>query len=323
MPANNPTLNVKINEIKAFLQTLPDQGQAFLQEKFPGGLPNTRVSFGDNNPEQKYKDWYNSKFAVSAASSAKIAEVEKAAEQYRTEAEGAKKEAKVAKEQVQAVQQQLTTTTSDLQGQLVAQATAGDLVNRNIRLLAVQEQYRQRLVKFHDLVPVIDAGRWVLKIPYIKRSDGIRRFINIPFDSEAELDRVKGMRAEDAVGECALRNNDLVYLADQATRGTLDFDLTRIDKIQGYYAFALPIEYTDGRPDKDDAIVFSYDNQHDAEEGYRKAQFFMNIGAGKGGRSVQYKQVLTPRPARPTDEPQAVTALMDAYYLLLDGASKN
>ncbi len=276
---------------------------------FPMGLPATAYAYNQQSPKTTYTAWYNSEFAVSGASSAKLAEIEQ-----RVHA--------VIKERDTAVQR-IHAVTKEFQGQIMAQATAGDLVTRNSRLLSVQEEHQQGLVVFNDLAPVIEAGRWVLRIPYTKNIDGIRRFINIPFDSEPELDHVKAMPAADAVRECAARNNDLVYLVHEATLGNLDFDLAGITKVQGYYAFALPIEYTDGRPNKNDTIVFSYDNQHDAEEGFRKAQFFMKIGSGNGGMSVKYKTILTPRPAKPADEPPAITALMNAYYLLIDGASKN
>ena len=299
-------------EIMLFLSSFPE-GEEFFKQYFPSGLPTNGAGYRTNNPKTTYTAWYNSKFAVSGASSARIAEVEEQRVQAEQRVHAVIKERDTAVQRVHAV-------TKEFEGQIMAQATAGDLVTRNSRLLSVQEQHQQGLVVFNDLAPVIEAGTWVLRIPYTKNTDGVRRFINIPFASEAELDHVKGMSAEDAVRECALRNNDLVYLVGQANLGTLVFDLAGITKVQGYYAFALPIEYTDGRQD---AIVFSYDTQLDAEEGYRKAQFFMKIGAGKGGRSVQYKQVLTPRPAKPADEPAAITALMDAYYLLLEGASKN
>jgi len=301
-------ISPKNTEIMQFLSSFPE-GEEFLKQRFPSGLPTNGAGYRTNNPKTEYTAWYNSKFAVSGASSAKLAEVEQ-----RVHA--------VIKERDTAVQR-VHAVTKEFEGQIMAQATAGDLVTRNSRLLSVQEEHQQGLVVFNDLARVIEAGTWVLRIPYTKNTDGVRRFINIPFASEAELDHVKSMHADDAVRECALRNNDLVYLVHEANEGNLVFDLAGITKVQGYYAFALPIEYTDGRPNKADTIMFSYDNQHDAEEGFRKAQFFMKIGSGNGGRSVKYKLVLTPRPVKPADEPPAITSLMDAYYLLLDGASKN
>ena len=326
-------ISPKNAEIMQFLSSFPE-GEEFLKQRFPSGLPTNGAGYRTNNPKKEYTTWYNQRYgaastaAVAAASTAAAEKVRKEEEKKRQDdlrraKEDSERRLEEERKKTAAVEQRLTTETGELQGKLLAQATAGDLVARNSRLLSIQDEHQQGLVRFQDLAPVIDADKWVLRIPFIKNIDGVRRFINIPFDSEPELDRVMRMAANDAVRECAARNNDLVYLVGQANLGTLVFDLAGITKVQGYYAFALPIEYTDGRPDKNDAIVFSYDNQHDAEEAYRKAQFFMNIGAGKGGRSVQYKQVLTPRPAKPAEEPQAVTALMDAYYLLLDGASKN
>ena len=322
-------LTARIKQIKDFFGESAD-GDALFYKVYPA-FPSTPKDYNQRNLKSEYDAWYNQRYgaasaeALAAASSAVAEEVRKEEAKKREEELRKAKEAAdrhLAEEQrkTAAVEKRLTAETGELQGKLLAQATAGDLVARNSRLLSVQEDHQQGLVRFQDLAPVIDADKWVLRIPYIKNIDGVRRFINIPFDSEAELDRVKGMRPADAVRECATRNNDLVYLVEEAKHGALVFDLAYIEKVRGYYAFALPIEYTDGRQD---AIVFSYDNQHDAKEAYRKAQFFMNIGAGKGGRSVQYKQVLTPRPAKPADEPAAITSFMDTYYLLLDGASKN
>ena len=340
-PIDRGSILAKLNAINTWFSTVDPAG-VLKNAVFPSGLPGNVMAFNAQNPKAIYTTWYNSKqeSKVAAGEAARKQEealrvaneeaARKQAEALREANEKAAKEKEKTerlleeqRKKTEASQRQLATTTSDLQGQLLAQATAGDLVDRNSRMLHVQLEQQSGLVNFHELTPITDKEKWVLRIPYIKNSDGIRRFINIPFDLEVELDHVMAMTVSDAVTECARRDNDFVYLVNEARLGKLVFDYGGLIKDKGYYAFALPIEYTDDRANKADTIVFSYDNEHDADDAFKKAKFFIDIGLGKaGGSRPTYKIVLTPRPEKQDNEPPALTSLMDSYYHMIERANQ-
>lgn len=80
-PVDFPDVTVRVpadiqgarQKIQAFLNA-SDEGQVFLTEVFPQGLPINVRDFTLNNPKQKYASWYNSRHAVSAASAQQIEE---------------------------------------------------------------------------------------------------------------------------------------------------------------------------------------------------------------------------------------------------------
>ena len=323
---NTSVYQAKLEEIKKWFKDQDSTGN-FFNAVFPSGLPSNKGDYNSQalNPKVKYTQWYDTRNTLTSASTAKISEVEEKAEQYRVQAKGAQQEAERAKAEVKAVEQRLTTETVELQEQLVAQGAGGDLIARNPRLADVYTAAIANKVELGNLMEFSDDAQWVLEIPY--QRNGKQKNIIVPFDSKHQLD--------DAVAEATIKFNANVHthaeiLAEFTTRSpdlanllsdtTVVIDFMNAKPKLGFYAITLPFKREDG---SDDWLLFPYENTLELKEAFAKAQLFMNIGAGKGGRSVQYKQVLTPRPARPTDEPPAVTALMDAYYLLLDGASKN
>ena len=323
----------KKREIEDWFKDVDATGVLF-KTVFPGGLPQNKPTYNSQNPKTTYATWHNSKFAVSGASEAKLAEVEKKAERYKEQAQGAEKkaekatkEAERAKEEVKAAQQQLTTTTGELQEQLVAQGAGGDLVARNPRLADVYSAALANKVELGELIEFSDVAKWVLQIPY--QRNGKQNNIIVPFDSEHELDdavaeatrkfNAGGHADRDILAEFISRSPDLANLLSDTT---VVIDFMKAKSNQGLYAITLPFTREDG---SDDCLLFPYENTHELREAFDKAQLFMRIGAAKagGGRSVKYETILTPRPKAEAGEPQAVTSLMDSYYLFIEASSKN
>ena len=282
-------ISPKNAEIMQFLSSFPE-GEEFLKQRFPSGLPTNGAGYRTNNPKTEYTAWYNSKFAVSGASAQRIAEVEEQrvhAEAQRIDAEQrASAVQRQAEAQIIEAEQRVHAVTEEL----AVSSGYGDLTSKNDRLTLVMTESRKGNVRTEAPVKVSEPDSWRLDIPYTK--NGRKKTISIVFGLESEVNRVLALPDVKAqLAECVGRNSDLAALVQlMHPNGNVEFDLDRITKVKGVYGVGLPIFWSDG---SEDGLFFACGSADEAEEEFAKAEFLFSAGRAYNAASGAMSDLIT------------------------------
>ncbi len=86
-------ISPKNAEIMQFLSSFPE-GEEFLKQRFPSGLPTNGAGYRTNNPKNEYTTWYNQRYGVSGASAAIIQQTTEQLKQSAQDLEIEKEEKK-------------------------------------------------------------------------------------------------------------------------------------------------------------------------------------------------------------------------------------
>ncbi|MEI7494028.1 MAG: hypothetical protein WCJ92_05470 [Alphaproteobacteria bacterium] len=291
MPTAGPSYPAYIGRFKSFLRSTAE-GQLFIKEVLKGNVDNAPINltaFRSSNTVIEYTAWYNSQFAVSGASAARIAEVEEQrvhAEAQRIDAEQrASAVQRQAEAQIIEAEQRVHAVTEEL----AVSSGYGDLTSKNDRLAIVMTESRKGNVRTEEPVKVSEPDSWRLDIPYTK--NGRKKTISIVFGPESEVDAVLAMpNVQDKLAECVGRNHDLAALFEQSKTRIVVFDLTNITKVKGVYGVGLPIFWSDGR---EDGLFFSCISADEADEEFAKAEFLFSAGRAYNAASGAMSDLIT------------------------------
>ena len=253
-------------------------------------LPAGPRDYNQRNLKTEYQTWYASLHAVSAASAARIAEVEELrvhAEAQRIDAEQrASAVQRQAEAQIIEAEQRVHAVTEEL----AVSSGYGDLTSKNDRLTVVMKESRKGNVRTEAPVKVSEPDSWRLDIPYTK--NGRKKTISIVFGLESEVDRVLALRdVQDKLAECVSRNSDLAALVQlMPPNGNVEFDIARITKVKGVYGVGLHIFWSDGRKD---GLFFACGSADEADEEFAKAEFLFSAGRAYNAASGAMSDLIT------------------------------